>query len=812
MRRRACAVAATGLAAVMAITVGAVPPAAAAPSERPVPAPTASLQDVLSPRPVPPPQRLGVSAQDEALPGVLLVTTTDAAATERVRSAAAASLRGGSVRALAQRVAQVQVPSGQEPLAAATLSAQPGVLAVEPARSLRLLAAPNDELYPQQWAHRLSRAERAWDVTTGSATVTVAVIDNGVDGRQPDLTGNLREQRVFRGGSSTTVSLGSDNRQCAPDFGRDHGTHVAGIVGAQGDDGLGVAGVAWNVALLDYAVFTPSTSSCGAREPDVLAAVQAAAAAGVDVVNLSLGGPADSCGAALQAVLDEARDAGTVVVAAAGNHEEIQPGRPTVPASCNGVISVGAARVDGSIAPYSTANDHVDLAAPGGDVRTGFGDGVLSTFGDGQYQWLDGTSMASPYVAGVAALLRAAGPGLTPDQVEGLLEATADDRGAVGRDPYFGHGLVDAGAALEAWQAGARPVPEQDPVFPVGDGGGGFDGPPPAEPQLYRVTADPHRTEPVTQAVAMSQATFDDGAAAHAVLARRDDFADALAGSSLGLGLAPLLFSGSTGPLPDATRGELLRTLPPGSTVYLLGGTAALPETLEEELRSLGFAPVRLAGTVRESTAVAVGDEVVRRRAEVGFPDQDVVLLATGRTWPDAVAAGSFGAYYGLPILLTPTHSLHPATESTLNRMRPSVLLVLGGTAAVSEQTYAAAARAAGTDTDTTFRVAGEDRYATAVGVAGLFEQVLAFSGLTPRCVIAADLLRADGYAHVLSASVLAGAFGCVIVGAGGFAGEQLPAATRDYVQGFGIDGVLAGGTDVVSDAAGDELLELLRQ
>jgi putative cell wall-binding protein len=326
------------------------------------------------------------------------------------------------------------------------------------------------------------------------------------------------------------------------------------------------------------------------------------------------------------------------------------------------------------------------------------------------------------------------------------------------------------------------------------------------------VAADPSRTEPVTQAVAMSQETFDDGAAAHAVLARRDDFADALAGSSLGLGLAPLLFSGSTGPLPAATRRELQRTLQPGSTVYLLGGTAALPATLEEELRSLGFAPVRLAGTGRESTAVAVGDEVVRRRAEVGFPDQDVVLLATGRTWPDAVAAGSFGAYYGLPILLTPTDSLHPATAAALDRIRPQVLLVLGGSAAVSERTYAAAARAAGTDADTTYRIAGGDRYATAVEVAGLFEQVLAASGVVPRCVIAANLLRADGYAHVLSASVMAGAFGCVVVAAEGPTGERLPAVTREYVEGFGIDGVLAGGTDVLSDAAGDELLALLRR
>jgi len=769
------------------------------------------LAELLETRPGGPRPLTLTHVLEDIVPGVLLVTTTGERALAGVRVAAERHA-AGSTRSLSGRVARVDVVPGDEEAAAAVLAAQPGVVAVEPARYRHQLASSSDPLYPRQWAHQLSRVEPAWDVTTGSAAVKVAVIDSGVDARHPDLRRNVISQQVLAAGTVRSVPTGSDNRQC----GGDHGTHVAGIIGARGDDGAGVAGVAWAVSLLDLAVFAPFGAGCSASDADIIGAIRTATRAGADVVNLSLGGavPESSCSTAYQTVIAEARAAGVVVVAASGNAEldRSNAGRAFVPASCNGVVSVGAVTVAGVRAPYSTTNPQVDLVAPGGDSTTGLGGGVLSTTGDGGHGWYAGTSMAAPYVAGTAALLLAVDPALTPDQVEGLLEAGARDVGPAGRDPQHGWGLVDAGLSVRLAAAGSRPVPAADPAFPVG-GTGEADpaAPPSTTPQVFRVSAGTGATSAVPQAVAMSRAVFADGTATHAVLARRDVAADALTGSSLGLGLGPLLFASSTGPLSTSTRAELLRVLSPGGRVFLLGGLDALPATLEAELSAMGLVAVRVAGRDREQTAVAVAAQVDRLRAEQGLPDQDVVFLTTGSNWPDAVTAGSLGAYFGVPILLTPPGSLHPGTAQALRDRQPEVLLVLGGPSAVDEATYAAAAAAAGTGAEDTVRVAGSDRYATAVRVAELFEAVLASTGVSPRCVIAANLVRADGFAHVLSATSMAGAFGCVVVPAEGPQGARLPAVTRQHVTGFGVDGILAGDHDVLADATGTDLLGLLQ-
>lgn len=217
-------------------------------------------------------------------------------------------------------------------------------------------------------------------------------------------------------------------------------------------------------------------------------------------------------------------------------------------------------------------------------------------------------------------------------------------------------------------------------------------------------------TEPISQAVATSQFVFDDPdtpvidpyTADWVVLARDDDFADALAGSSLSFGQGPLLFTYSPlssppgrdpGQLADITRAEILRVLPRGRTVYLLGGEAALAPGLASQLEELGYNVQRFAGTGREATARLVAAEVDRVVADfaasTGFVKPNMVLIANRANWPDAVLAGSLGAFWGMPILLTDANGpAHPETMAALDELRPDYIHIIGGRSVVSIDTF----------------------------------------------------------------------------------------------------------------------------
>ncbi len=247
------------------------------------------------------------------------------------------------------------------------------------------------------------------------------------------------------------------------------------------------------------------------------------------------------------------------------------------------------------------------------------------------------------------------------------------------------------------------PLPARDepPVCanPIRDSGQGL--------TISRLACGVGGTEPISQAVATSQFIFDDPATPvidpymgdYAVIARDDDFADALSGSSLSFGQGPLLFTYSPasaaalgrdpGELADITRAELLRTVPRGRTVYLLGGTAALDAGLDAQLEGLGYDVVRFAGAGREGTARLVSQEVSRLvdefTASTDFVDTNMVLIATRGNWPDAVVAGSVGAFWGMPILLADVEPpVHPETLAALDELRPDYIHVIGGTGVIS--------------------------------------------------------------------------------------------------------------------------------
>jgi hypothetical protein len=738
--------------------------------------------------------------RDEAhVPGGLLVTTApgrSAAALDGVR----ARLTGARVQPVTDRVASVQVAPGSERSAARALAALPGVVAVERDRLRRIQRAPSDPSYPQQWAHQQARMEGAWALQTGSRNVRVAVIDTGMQGAHPDLAANIVESQVSTADGRVTITgTRVDNDPCQIG----HGTAVAGVVGAVGDNGFAVAGVAWEVSLVDISVASPAVGCGFLSDSAILAGINHAVngpAGPVDVITLSLGAPEASCPLAYRTAIDDARANDVVLVAAAGNHEQEAPGFPSVPASCNGVLSVGATDASGQVASYSVRNEWVDVVAPGGSEGTGPSQEILTLSHAYPLETTlteVGTSFAAPYVAGLVALLRAERD-LHPDEVQSVFQQTS-----------LSSGLVQGDAALELAASGEEiPPPEPGPDFPDGGMGSGV-APPPVEPEVYRVWNGASPTTAIGQAAAVSDAVYFDDEARHAVIARDDDFADALAGSALGWGIGPLLFTQRTGPLAGPTRAELQRVLPHGSTVYLLGGTAALPDTLDDELRALGYQPRRLFGQTREGTAAAVADEVIR----LGQLRVSAVLLARANEWPDAVTGGSIAAWYGTPVLLTPTGFLHPATAEMLSRLRPQVLYALGGTAALSEAVVAAAGDAAGVPPELRVRLAGPTRDGTAVAIADELEELMAvLEERLPTFAVAVNVRRADGFAHALSASLIPGFFGAVFVPVEGSGGTLLTPEARDYVRGFGIDGVVIGGPDLVADHVHADLEDLLRR
>ena len=359
----------------------------------------------------------------------------------------------------------MEVAPGAEAAVARRLAALPGVRAVEPNVLRSFDTVPNDPEYLQQWAHQLTGIQGAWDTSTGSSDVLVAIADSGVVASHPDLAGRVVEQ--VDAGTGTVQPGSVDNDPCQVG----HGTWVAGVVGGIGNNALDVAGVNWETAILDINIADPQF--CSPADAAIIAAVAYATQAQADVINLSLGGASSACPTALQNVLDEARASGALVVAAAGNAGNDASNPVQVPGACNGVVSVGAVGPTGERASYSTFNPYVDVAAPGGSCSCGDpARDVLTTsfYAMGQVTGetlaVAGTSFSSPYVAGLAALLLSVDATLTPDTLEAAIEGTARDQGAPGRDDVLRVGPRAGGRGRRGRDHGADPAAATRPGVP----------------------------------------------------------------------------------------------------------------------------------------------------------------------------------------------------------------------------------------------------------------------------------------------------------------------------------------------------------
>lgn len=316
----------------------------------------------------------------------------------------------------------------------ADLKQNPNVLAVDKNDKIEVTALPNDPyvVNGSAWQFQRIGADQTWDQVSNADPVVVAVIDTGLNVNHPDLIGNTVAGYDFVTGKTNVVDLAG------------HGTAVSGCIAAVANNGVGTAGIS-GLANIKIAPYRTGGEYSGDTQLDVAyicaAILKAAERPEVKVINMSFGGYGTF--SSLAVAVNEAVNAGKVVVASAGNEGESwssRVGQYSYPASYDHVISVGSINKDNTRSSFSQYNDRVDLCAPG--------QAVLTTAKSGGYEYASGTSFSSPIVAGACAVLMAADTSLNADEVETILKNTALDLGAAGSDSYYGSGLIQLNSAV----------------------------------------------------------------------------------------------------------------------------------------------------------------------------------------------------------------------------------------------------------------------------------------------------------------------------------------------------------------------------
>ncbi|HBW34085.1 S8 family serine peptidase [Desulfosporosinus sp. BICA1-9] len=638
-----------------------------------------------------------------------------------------------------------------------------------PIRNTAASSLPISPREAEEWGLQAVEAPKVWSMGITGKGINVAVVDTGVNASIGDLKGNLILGYNALTKGTSFVDTVDDNG---------HGTQVASLIAGNGQ-GLGLFGVAPEAKILPVKVFD---SSGNGEVQSVQSGIRWAADHGAKIINLSMG--SSTLDAPLQEAVKYAQAKDCLIVAAAGNHLYTEEPNILYPASLPGVVAVGAMTKNYKIASFSKTGSNLDFIAPGTDILTD----VVGISGVNKLILDEGTSMAAPFVSGVAALIWSAHPDWSAQQVASNIKQSAQRLDVSGRSSQFGFGLPNAyravkiadlqtltdpeiidfaGALIKDTSSGASllvspltwnstgsvnlqpadvPAPFPSGIIPGSEMvrvswetseiphkilslsipvtehstlanylfrwngsrwirvAGGVTGSMLKvgifEQGIYRIGQMPLTTslhlngdDRIATAIQVADSAYPTGADT-VILARADDYSDALAGVPLAYKYsAPILLT-----YPDSLDSRVMAAIQHLSpkSIYLLGGTGAISSGIELDLSQISSV-YRLAGANRYATAA----QIALTLGTIGK-----AVIVSGENFPDALSIASIAAERGEPILLTDNDDSVPLeTLNALNTLWVTDTLVVGGSAVVSS---AALEQLPGP-----VRLAGVDRYAT---------------------------------------------------------------------------------------------------
>lgn len=579
---------------------------------------------------------------------------------------------------------------------------------VEVEKQYTFFGAPNDPFYKTNQAldFKYIQASLAWELYKPSKRPIVAVIDSGIDRNHPDLKNRIvKPFNVINSGSYPIDDVG-------------HGTHVAGIIGAETNNGIGISSLSKGVDIMPVKVGDKSSLST----IDIAKGIEYAVDHGADIINISIGGEYSKI---IEEACNYADSKGVLVVAAAGNEET---NSEIYPAALDNVIGVGAIdSYSDSIASFSNYGQWVSVAAPGVEI--------YSTYLNSKYKYMSGTSMASPLVASLASLLKSHDPTLSHQQVRWIIEFSSE---------YFGgsesieNGGIDAYESLKLYDAygriyGGTSVETSNKIAEKGWG------------KIEQINLQPS-DENLNRTLEKKVGSF-------AIIASNQSFPDSLAASALSDKLdTPILLT-----FPDLLKDSTVKRLKDlGVTdVLLLGGKAAITESVEKGLNDRGYNTIRISGEDRYETAVKVNNYI----ATTG----GTVILANGSNYPDALSISSYSGKLQYPIVFVEKNSIPRETKEFLDKYKFKSAIVVGGTSVVSEKVKGLLPNA--------IRIAGNDRYDTNIKINSYFNKNTQIPGFL--------FATGNHFADALSGGALSNKLGLPLILVDK---DKLPYGTKSYL------------------------------